>query len=553
MRVTFPWQKPGTSLERSGPPLGLNEWANTYLGQYPLYGYGPTYPDAKLEEIATNFRGHAGGGYMGNVIVFACVLARLQVFSQATFKFRELRQGRPGNYFGNRDLVPLEQPEPGKNTGDLLSRMETDVSLAGNWFGLRNGTRVKRLRPDWMAIALTGEEDDPDAEVVGYIYWPGGQHSGHDPIPLLRDEVAHYAPIPDPLAQYRGMSWLTPVIREVMLDSGFRDHKIKFLEKGGTHNFLYRFDPQSITKDQFESFTSAYKARHEGAEANWQSIFIRAAVDATPLGTNFKDSDLRGVQGAGETRIAAAAGVPPIVAGFSEGLEAATYSNYAQARRRFVDGTVRHLWKNAANSLATIIEVPPAAELWYDDRDIPALREDLKERADVQQAQSVSMKTLIDAGFDPDSVRDAVNAEDFARLKHTGKVSVQLQDPGAQPAGERERFGPGRVACRLAEEPSDGQTARRTAASRPRRIRPARHRRLRDADHDRAVRRPRRLDGDQVGVRRALHGTVQPHRFRKDDQGIRQADEGAVPPRPRPGHRHQAARAHPVPRSRHEL
>jgi phage portal protein BeeE len=53
-------------------------------------------------------------------------------------------------------------------------------------------------------------------------------------------------------------------------------------------------------------------------------------------------------QGAGETRIAAAAGVPPVIVGLSEGLQAATYSNYSQARRRFADGTMRPLWRNAA-------------------------------------------------------------------------------------------------------------------------------------------------------------------------------------------------------------
>jgi hypothetical protein len=40
------------------------------------------------------------------------------------------------------------------------------------------------------------------------------------------------------------------------------------------------------------------------------------------------------------------------------------------------------------------------------------------------------MKTLVDAGYDPDSVRDAVDADDLTTLTHTGLVSVQLQEPG---------------------------------------------------------------------------------------------------------------------------
>ena len=269
-------------------------------------------------------------------------------------------------------------------------------------------------------------EEDPDAEVLGYQYWPGGIHSGNDPIGFLRDEVSHYAPVPDPLAQYRGMSWLTPVIREVMADSGFRDHKITWLEHGGSHNFLFKVDPSSMTKDQFEMWTAAYRAQHETG-ASVGSIFMRAAVDATPLGTNFQQTDFKAVQGAGETRIAAAAGVPPIVAGFSEGLEAATYSNYGQARRRFADGTIRWLWQNAAASLQTIVKTPPDAQLWYDDRDIPALQEDQLDAAEIQSTQAQTIQVLINSGFDPDTARDAVKSGDFKRLKHTGLVSVQLQ------------------------------------------------------------------------------------------------------------------------------
>ena len=433
--MRLPWQK--KDQERSGYPISLQQFADyfTYQNhQYPLFGYGPSYPNEKIEEIASNFRGYAGGGLMSNGIVFACVLSRLQVFSQARFQFRQLRSGRPGDLFGNPSLDILETPEPGKTTSDLLARMEVDVSLAGNSFNVRIGDRIKRLRPDWCAIVLDRPEDDPDAEVLGYLYYPGGPSSGADPVAFLRDQVAHYAPIPDPLARYRGMSWLTPVVREVMADSGFRDHKIKFLENGGAPSFLFQAEPASITAEQFDKFTKGYKATHENPDSGSGSIFIRAAVDATILGSNFVQADLKKIVGSGETRIAAAAGVPPIVAGFSEGLEAATYSNYGQARRRFADGTVRWLWQNAAASLQTIVPAPQGAQLWYDDRDIPALQEDMLDRATIAQAQAATIQTLINSGWEPDSARDAVNSGDFNRLKHTGLVSVQLQPPGTEPS-----------------------------------------------------------------------------------------------------------------------
>ena len=69
------------------------------------------------------------------------------------------------------------------------------------------------------------------------------------------------------------------------------------------------------------------------------------------IGQSFEDLEVKATQGAGETRIAACAGVPPVIVGLSEGLSSATYSNYSQARRRLVDGTMRPLWRFFASAM----------------------------------------------------------------------------------------------------------------------------------------------------------------------------------------------------------
>jgi hypothetical protein len=74
-----------------------------------------------------------------------------------------------------------------------------------------------------------------------------------------------------------------------------------------------------------------------------------------------------------------------------------------------------------------------SARLWFDVRDVPALKEDQKDLAEILQLKSTAMRTLIDAGYDPDSVTTAVDSGDLSTLEHTQLVSVQLQEPGAQP------------------------------------------------------------------------------------------------------------------------
>jgi hypothetical protein len=179
---------------------------------------------------------------------------------------------------------------------------------------------------------------------------------------------------------------------------------------------------------------------HTGFANAYKTLYLTAGSDATVIGANLRQLDFKITQGAGETRIAAAAGVPPIIVGLSEGLQAATYSNYGQARRAFADLWARPMWQNIAGSLATIVVPPSGSELFYDDRDIPFLAEDQKDRADIEHVKAQAIRSLVDGGFKADAVIAAVDAGDLSLLKgeHTGLFSVQLQAPGStkMPQGE---------------------------------------------------------------------------------------------------------------------
>lgn len=161
-------------------------------------------------------------------------------------------------------------------------------------------------------------------------------------------------------------------------------------------------------------------------------MFLSAGMDADVIGADMQKATFKEVQGAGETRIAAAARTPPVIVGLSEGMQGSSLNagNYDAAFRGFADLTMRPLWRNFAGSIATLIEVPADAELYYDDRDIPALAEDVKEAAEVQEIQSRTIKGHVESGFTPESAVLATVAGDLKLLKHSGLVSVQLNKPG---------------------------------------------------------------------------------------------------------------------------
>jgi phage portal protein BeeE len=430
----------GNRTEERNDPLSFDQWMAmfSFLGTNYTVGLNTTL-GGNEERIAPTYSGWITGALQGDAVVFACCAVRLRVFTEARFAFQRMRQGRPGDLWTDASLALLEHPWPGGTTGDLLGKALLSADFGGNAFIARVAPdRLQVLRPDWVTIVseVVDEKDtngwDLGAEVIGYIYHPGGRASGREPVALLPNRVAHFAPMPDPLAPWRGMSWLAPVIREVQGDLAATTHKLKFFEGGATPNLLVKADPQ-LNPDNFKAWVKLFKEMHpEGLQGAYQRIFLGGGADASVIGANLRQVDFKQTQGAGETRIAAAAGVPPVLVGLSEGLQAATYSNYGQARRAFADEWARPTWRNFAGSLQTIITTPSDSRLWYDDRDVPFLQEDQKDEAEILSVRASTVKSLVDAGFESTSVVAAVDANDLSLLKHTGLFSVQLQPPGGE-------------------------------------------------------------------------------------------------------------------------
>jgi phage portal protein BeeE len=306
------------STEATESRFTLNDYLQllNYNGTgYPLIQGGT--PGGKAEVVESSFAGYVQGMYKRNGVVFACMAARMLLFSEARFQFRRMVNGRPGDLFGTQELAQLETPWPGATTGDLLGRMITDVDLGGNAYVTRRQNGLTRLRPDWVTIisgSRTGREID--TELIGYLYHPTGLYAGEDPVTLLPEQVAHFAPIPDPLARHRGMSWLTPVLEEVLGDSAATCHKRTFFDNGAKLGYVVTLDKEVVKNvDQFQGWVDKFKQGHEGALNAYKTLFLAGGADIKTVGADMKQIDFSNVQGHGETRICAAARVPPIIVG----------------------------------------------------------------------------------------------------------------------------------------------------------------------------------------------------------------------------------------------
>jgi hypothetical protein len=416
--------------------------------------YQSSLPDR--EQIEHSFEGYARGAGKGDGVVFACFYARLRHYAQATFRWENLTTRELSD---SPALEKLARPWPTGTTSDLLAWMEVDATFAGNsywtWtddagrFGrlaVGPGRRLTRMRPDWVRIVLSSASGDPyalDAKIVAFAYEPRvsavGVGAPQDRMVILTPaEVAHYAPVPDPEARFRGMSWLSPVIREVSADRAAMEHKLQFFQRGATLSTIVALD-KDISVETFTEFVDRFRAEHQGANNAFGTLFVGGGADVTPVTADLSQLDYKGVTGSGETRIAAAAGVHPVIVGLSEGLAGSSLNagNYKSARRNFADGTLTHLWTATASSLQNLFRPPGNSRLWIDKTQIPFLAEDAADVATIQQTQANALRSLVDAGFAPDAAVEFLRSNDLGRLleNHSGLFSVQLQPPGsAEPA-----------------------------------------------------------------------------------------------------------------------
>jgi HK97 family phage portal protein len=388
----------------------------------------PTWANQTFEAAPSNFLGMVNQVYKKSGVVSACVSARMMLYSEVRFTFRNLRSKQT---FGNSALSILERPWPNGTTGELLSRMEQDASLAGNAFIYKaSPTQLQRLRPDLVQVMSNGRE------VTGYIYYPDGM-SGQGQV-LLREEVAHYTPLPDPEKNWTGHSWIATALSDIWTDRKMVAHQDKFYSNAATPNLFLKVET-NLTDEARTRLRSEFDRRYGGWENAYKTVILDGGADMKAVGLDFKQADYVASRAANELRIAQAAGVPPIIIGLQMGLENASYSNYEQQLKQFAT-TLRALWRATTDALSNIVDVPAGAELWWDESEVSALQDNAKNRAEIRQMNASTINSLITAGYTAESAERAVTTDDFSVLEHTGLFSVQLQPAGVTASAEEPVF-----------------------------------------------------------------------------------------------------------------
>lgn len=424
----------------------LEDWYQmTYDShQYPLGVMTGSNP----EDISSTFLGYVESIHRKNGAVSAAVVARALLVSQLRFVWRRDRtSSKRGELWGNRDLSPLERPGS-TSRPNLLFQLEQDASYDGSAYVVKSDNGLRRLSPDRCSFLLGSDSDSGwdadggvvvphDAETIALLYHPDKNNQKSDLQAFLPGEFAVWSPEPDPVHFWRGQSWVTSVVREIVTDGQATDHQQKFFKNAATPNLVFLMDP-SKTPEQTQEYANVVNAKHSGAANAYRNMFLGGGTDVKVVGSTLESLNLKDLTGGLENRVSMRSRVPAVVLGAREGLSGSSLNagNYGSARRLFADGWFAPAAASLSAALESVVNRPGGSELWYDASEVLFLQEDQKDAAEIQSTQAAAMRQLIDGGFEPGSVVEAIKTGDMSKLKHTGNVSVQLQPPGT---GQKEQ------------------------------------------------------------------------------------------------------------------
>lgn len=425
-------------------PMGGNYGAWQFGGfSGPATGIG-----GNEEASSEDFEAMAGGIYKASAAVFAVHNFRRAVFSEARMCFQKINDdGRPGDLTDSPALDILRKPWKGGVTRDLLTKAIMYADLGGNAFMVRdsvNGqSQIKLLRPDWTMILMSGDPKTmADVEKVALVYKPGNTQDPKAwkvyPFDGSLGAVAHWAPIPDPQATYRGMSWFDPILREAQTDKAMSLTKLRYFQNGARPGLVASFDP-SVQPEEAAEFQELFNRTKVGSENMYKPLFLGGGCSVTQF--KLELDDFEKISAVGELRIAAVGQVAPTLIGLTESMKGSALNdgNFQAAKDSFADGTMRPLWGSFSEAIAPLIDTPDNQRTWYDDRDISFLRQDQQLVAQRKQTDASTINSLVQQGYQPDAAVNYVLDGDLKHLLgpgHTGLYSVQLTPPGIAHAAD---------------------------------------------------------------------------------------------------------------------
>lgn len=287
-------------------------------------------------------------GYRKNAVAYACIRLLAQSVPEPPLTVSAIGRDGLTQLAAHPLRTLIETPNPYMTEFEFWELVTTHLSIAGRscwWKERGRGGGVIALwplRPDriapklgmapllqgWVYTLDTDARTLPPEDVLSFNYPdPGGETGGI----------------------IEGLGPLQVLAREVDADNEATSFTKALLENYAIPGVVIQTKAK-LTREMAQQVREGFRRQYGGARRGEPAV-IDADATVTPISHTLGDLAFPDLRALSESRIAAAFGVPPILAGLKVGLDRSTFSNMAEARQFWTETTLSVLWRRLADQV----------------------------------------------------------------------------------------------------------------------------------------------------------------------------------------------------------
>lgn len=344
-------------------------------------------------------------GYRRNAVAYACI--RTLSTSVAEPPLRVYRKDDDEEVENHPLRALLERPNPHMSEFEFWELVVTHLSICGRAFYWKQRSNRGQpvalwpLRPDRVT-----PRHDPMTLLAGWTYTLDGVDFA-----IPTEDILAFN-LPDPGDEtggvVGGLGPLQVLAAEIDTDNEATGHVFSLLRNYAVPGVAVKVKGE-VDEDEKEEFKREFVRRYGGSRRGEPAVIDGAEVEITPLSHTLRDLEFPDLRGVAESRICAVIGVPAILVGVKVGLDSATYSNVAGARRFWVQTRLSEWWRRLSDQIAHDLLPDFGSEgvtVRFDINGLPSMQEIMAERAERFAAAFTRGVILVDEyrqalGLDP--------------------------------------------------------------------------------------------------------------------------------------------------------
>ena len=306
-------------------------------------------------------------GYDINPYVYRCVHARAAPCASVDFVLYD-KNDEMMDAIDHPLLKLLNHPNPTMSGRDFKYDLQTQLGINGNAFiyPIKTVLGVSELwsvSPDRVLYTPTNNIFSP------VRYWQ--LNVGNGMITVLPEDMIHLKTFSTASDGVLGVSPMQAAGLSIAQQNAAREWNTSLL-KNGAKSLVTINVPGEMSKDNFEEFERAFKAKHAGPQNAGNEMILTGGTTASTLGFTAVEMDYANGITVSAKEIAIAYQVPPEKVGDSANK---TYSNMQEANKEFASNTLVSLMDQMCDvlTLGLVRYYPDVGRIGYDPEQISDL------------------------------------------------------------------------------------------------------------------------------------------------------------------------------------